>query len=305
MQSTDRGLLGGRLVSIDALRNWIRAAEAVRSTCLSPHAFDALIRYQRRRLEGLMDQDIKAAIRLNITSLFDSAELLASREYYGPAIHLLMAAREECVKWILVYCWAHLDEKSRTKIFSHEFKHKTSGIFYFMSGQLQALDFVIGGIELLKTKDPKLGKVSARLISLLPGTIDDPDSIAKSIRDSLSYADSSSETEETKTKREAALKKLVDDAEELRQHSIYVDFNSALTINGQPQNLKKEDYEKIKKDVILARYHIDKLSGLNPKKDVLHSTFPEWKEELEKSLRKLSSDLEDVNPPASSLVAPD
>jgi hypothetical protein len=81
----------------------------------------------------------------------------------------------------------------------------------------------------------------------------------------------------------------------MRQNSIYVDFDQALKIGGQPQEFKKEDYEKVRRDVILARYHIDKLSGLDPAKDVLHSTFPEWKEELEKSLRDLAGRLQDVD----------
>lgn len=102
-----------------------------------------------------MPEETKFAIQRNITSLFDAAELLASNEYYGPAIHLMMAAREESVKWMLVHCWSHLDQNTQEKIFRHDFKHRTSGIFYFLSGQLQAMDFFVGGLALLKDKVPK------------------------------------------------------------------------------------------------------------------------------------------------------
>jgi AbiV family abortive infection protein len=276
---------------MDALRKWIRVAEVLKSTCLNATEFEALIRHQRERLQRLMNKDIKAAIRSNINSLFDAADLLVSKDFYGPAIHLMMAAREESVKWMLVHCWSHLDQKSRAKIFSHDFKHKTAGIFYFLSGQLQAMDLAIGGLELLKDKAPEISQTTAALIELLPKTIDDPESIAKSIVSSL-YSGPSDEPEEISAKRKAALAKLVDEAETLRQTSIYIDFDQSFKIRGRPQDFGKEDYEKIKKDVVLARYHIDKVSGLNPNKDVLHSTFPEWKDDLEKSLKDLATKMD-------------
>jgi hypothetical protein len=144
---------------------------------------------------------------------------------------------------------------------------------------------------LLKEKEPQISEASAALIELLSKKIEDPKSIAKSIA-SL-FAGLPNESKEVAAKRDAAVKKLVDDAEELRQNSIYVDFDEALQICGQPNSFTKSDYEKVKKDVILAMFHIDKLSGLHPNADVLHSTFPEWKDELEKSLRDLASRIDD------------
>jgi AbiV family abortive infection protein len=260
--------------------------EAVRSV-LAGHGIT-----QNRPL--VAEKDIKSAIRSNIASLFDSAELLASKEYYGPAIHLMMAAREECAKWILIYCWAHLDRNSRAKVFSHDFKHKTGGVFYFLSGQLQAMDFVVGGLELLKNKDPQISEATAALIGLLSKTLDSPESIAKSVVDSFHFRGQPDEPKEITAQREAAFKKLVDDAEALRQNSIYVDFDPTLSVSGQPANFDKDDYAKIRTDVILAKYHIDKLAGLDPSKDILHSTFPEWKDELEKSLQDLTNRLAKV-----------
>ena len=239
-----------------------------------------------------MIEDLKSAIRANMTTLFDAAELLASRMYFGPAIHLMIAAREECVKWVLAHCWVHLDRDSRAKIFRHRFKHKAAGIFYFLSGQLQAISFVIAGVELLKEKEPQISEASAALIELLSKRIEDPKSVAKSIPSSL-YAGLPNESKEITAKRDAAVKKLVDDAEELRHNSIYVDFDEALQICGQPNSFTQSDYEKVKKDVILAMFHIDKLSGLQPNADVLHSTFPEWKDEYEKSIRDLASRIDD------------
>jgi AbiV family abortive infection protein len=208
---------------MDALHNWFRAAEGIRSTCRNLHEFDALIRHQKRRLGGLMDDDLKSIIRSNISSLFDSAELLSSKGYYGPAVHLMMAAREECVKWILVYCWQHLDEGSRAKIFSHGFKHKSAGIFYFMSGQLQAFDLMAGGMELLKAKDPQLGEVSARLLEIFAEELSDPKSMADNLMSSLYKLEGA--PEDVQAKHKAALTKSADDAEKMRQNSIYVDFD--------------------------------------------------------------------------------
>ena len=37
---------------MDALREWIRAAEAARATCLNVPEFDMLIRHQKQRLEA-------------------------------------------------------------------------------------------------------------------------------------------------------------------------------------------------------------------------------------------------------------
>ncbi len=43
---------------MDAIREWIRAAEAVRATCLNTSEFDVLIRHQKQRLD---DANSKAA----------------------------------------------------------------------------------------------------------------------------------------------------------------------------------------------------------------------------------------------------
>lgn len=102
------------------------------------------------------------------------------------------------------------------------------------------------------------------------------------------------EAKEITEKREIAVTKLIDDAERMRQNSIYVDFDQALNVYGQPQNFVNNDYEKVRKDVILAKYHIDRLSGLSPNKDVLHSTFPDWKDELEESQKDLASGIADA-----------
>jgi hypothetical protein len=50
---------------VDALRNWIRAAESIRSTCLNLREFDALIQSQRKRLgpNDLQDELSKNGIR--------------------------------------------------------------------------------------------------------------------------------------------------------------------------------------------------------------------------------------------------
>lgn len=292
---TDVVFRAGKLQSANlrmkALRDWIRVAETVRPICLNVRKFDELIRHQRERLSRFMSEDLKSMIKLNITSLFDAAELLVSKDHFGPAIHLMMGAREECVKWILVHCWGHLDQSSRAKIFSHAFKHKTAGIYYFMSGQLQAIDFAVGGLELLKQKDPQISEACAALIELLPKALGGPESIAKTIMSSLHNAGPPGESKEMAEKRTAALAKKVDDAEKLRQNSIYVDFDQGLQVSGRPQDFKKDDYDRMKKDVILAKYHIDKLSGLEPSKEILHSTFPEWNDELEESLKELAESL--------------
>jgi AbiV family abortive infection protein len=238
-----------------------------------------------------MSEETQLAIQQNITSLFDAAELLVSNKYYGPAIHLIMAAREESVKWMLVHCWDHLDQNTQAKIFRHDFKHRTSGIFYFLSGQLQAMDLFVGALELLKDKNNEISDDATLLIENLPKTIDDRKNISETIMISLQSVQD--ESEEIRLKRDQAIKDSVDAAETLRQNSIYVDFDRDLKIKGAPQQYGKNDYLKIRRDVVLAKYHMDKLAGLNPNKDVLHSTFPEWKAELEERLRDLARSFAD------------
>lgn len=99
------------------------------------------------------------------------------------------------------------------------------------------------------------------------------------------------ESEENRLQREQAIENSIDTAETLRQNSIYVDFDRDLKIKGAPQKYGKANYVKIKRDVVLAKYHMDKLAGLNPSKDILHSTFPEWKAELEGRLQDLANGL--------------
>jgi hypothetical protein len=78
----------------------------------------------------------------------------------------------------------------------------------------------------------------------------------------------------------------------MRQNSIYVDFDKNLNVIAHPRNFGKDDYDRLKKDVILARFHIDQLGGQNPDKSILNSIFPEKKGELEQALKKLAADIE-------------
>jgi hypothetical protein len=55
--------------------------------------------------------------------------------------------------------------------------------------------------------------------------------------------------------------------------------------------LQKDDFEKIRLDVVLAKFHIDKLLERNPDKNMLYSSFPDWKKELEKDLANLAARL--------------
>ena len=43
---------------MDALRDWIRAAEAARVTCLNPAEFVVLIQHQKRRLEKALSRAV-------------------------------------------------------------------------------------------------------------------------------------------------------------------------------------------------------------------------------------------------------
>jgi len=150
---------------------------------------------------------------------------------------------------------------------------------------------VVGGLELVKDKAPEVDKLSARLDQLMIDKIDNPKSIAKAINSS-SYSSAPNKSPETIAKQQEAFTKLVNDAERVRQNSIYVDFDHDLKVVARPHNFKKSDYDTIRRDVVLAKYHIEKLSGLKPSKEVLYSTFPEWKGELEKSIKELASSLE-------------
>jgi AbiV family abortive infection protein len=277
------GREGQQVMPLDA------ALAALAQEAVPPDVARVKIRQEKKPPENLID-DLRSTIRSNVSSLFESAEILSSRGYYGPAVHLMMAAREECVKWVLIYCWDHLDNASRTKIFSHEFKHRSASIFYFMSGQLNALDFAAAGMELLTAKDPQFDEVGARFRQILVERQKDPESLADNLMSSLHKLDDA--PKDIQEKHKVALTKLVDDAEKMRQNSIYVDFDKDLNVIAHPRDFGKDDYDRLKKDVILARFHIDQLAGHNPDKSILHSIFPEQKGELEQALKKLAADIE-------------
>lgn len=98
------------------------------------------------------------------------------------------------------------------------------------------------------------------------------------------------ESEEITKKRRDALRRLVDEGETTRQKSIYVDFDGSLEITGEPSNFTQADYQKIKRDVVLAKYYIDKVIGLDPNKEILYAVFPEWRTEIDKGLAELAND---------------
>ncbi|WBL82788.1 AbiV family abortive infection protein [Bradyrhizobium xenonodulans] len=240
--------------------------------------------------ERLSQKDAEATIETNIRRLFDSAELLAAKSFYGPAIHLMMAAREESVKWMLVHCWEFLERESRSKIFRHDFKHEKAGIFHFLSGKLQALDFAVGALELLRERenDPEVREATSVVIEHLPTVLsDDPKDLAEVITKSLySMSDNSGEL-----RLKQQLKDSIDASEKLRLNSIYVDFDQELGVKNDPGKLQVDEYKKIRSDVLLAKFHIDKLAGRNPDKSELYSAFPDWKHDLEKSLADLAKRL--------------
>jgi hypothetical protein len=93
----------------------------------------------------------------------------------------MMAAREEAVKWMGVYSLEYLNQDTRSKIFRHEFKHESAGVFYFLSGALHAIDFVAGGLEILKEKDPEISDATETLLQVLSKKIDDPAQIAEAM----------------------------------------------------------------------------------------------------------------------------
>jgi hypothetical protein len=244
------------------------------------------------------------AVRKNVESLFDVAEILAARKHYGPAIHLMMASREEAVKWIALHCWEHLDCDTRSQIFRHEFKHKAAGVFHFLSGELQAIDYAIGAFGLLKERSPEFERDTSTIIRYLPrlSSTGDSKKLASVITGSLSNYQRPDEPDGVIQKRKAALRGVVDKSETTRQKSIYVDFDQRLEITGGPTDFTQADYEEVKKDVIVAKYYIDKMIGLDPDKETLYAVYPEWRGEIEKGLANLANDLA-KNGPADRTIA--
>lgn len=243
-----------------------------------------------------MEKIFLTTIQENVVSLFDAAELLALKAYYGPAIHLMMSAREELVKWITLHCWEHLDKGTRSQIFRHEFKHKAAGVFHFLRGELEMVDFAIGAVSLIKERNPKIDQETDTVIADLPTlqSIVDPRRLADVIIRSLTMFHEVGELMEVWNKRKEDMKRRIDEAELIRQNSIYVDFNSNLEIAGEPKKFAEGDYRTIKKDVLLAKYYIEKLSGSEPSKEILYDIFPELKDEIEKMLAELKIKLDKV-----------
>ncbi len=204
-----------------------------------------------------------------------------------------MAAREEAAKWIAVHCWDFLDDKIRNQIFRHEFKHKAAGVFYFLSGELHAIDFAIGAFQLIQERSPELGISVQQAIQYFPKahSADNPKKLADVITRALTSYENADDSPEITKKKRIATERAVDEAETMRQKSIYVDFDSVFEITGDPNTFGPDEYERIKKDVIVAKYYIEKLSGLEPNKDILYQEYPEWKQEIEENLKKLASEL--------------
>jgi AbiV family abortive infection protein len=163
-------------------------------------------------------------IQKNIESLFNAAELLASNSYYGPAIHLMMAARKESVKWITLHCWKYLATDTRAQVFRHDFKHKAAGVFPISARRTGNARFCYRCSVIEKIRNPEI------------------------------------EDE----------------------------------VVAEPSGFNRNDYDSIRKDVTVAKYYVDKLSGLEPSKEILYDIFPESRKEIEERLAELANKLDQV-----------
>jgi len=214
----------------------------------------------------------------NIGNLFMSAEKLAKTKTYGPATHLMLAAREECVKWILLHCWDYIDGSIKKKVYRHEFKHEAVVVFYTLIAQVAVVEFSRMATKEIIKLDGRLAE-SFQLIALGTSSIfsvTDPQRIANQINGIFVEGDGQS--------HEIELMDVLRDDEDERQASIYVDFDSTLSETGGPHKLRKRSYEKYKGDVLLARYYVDRCAGQQPNISKLFRVVPTLKPLLTKLL---------------------
>jgi AbiV family abortive infection protein len=223
----------------------------------------------------------------NISRVSKCAELLAAKRQYGPAIHLMMAAREECVKWIVLYCWEHLDSSTKRKLYNHMFKHELGGIFHFLSGRLEVAELFAAMTESLRGRDPEWDKAASAVASFLHDVTEnfDPESLSEQIQEYLYGID--------RTGYDDQYKEWIIKLERDRTGSIYVDFDQQFHIARSPSSFKLSHFKRYRNDVALARYYIDRLRGRRPNREILYRLIPKWKSELKDNLRRFKRHMQD------------
>jgi AbiV family abortive infection protein len=230
----------------------------------------------------------------NLKRLIECADILAQHKHYGPAIHLALAAREEAVKWLVLFAWEYLDQRIKGRIYNHLLKHELAGLFYYLSGKIQASEFVTTGLALLARRDSDKLR-DANLISehiwneFHPR---DPKCLAAEITHFMFVMD--------RSKYEGALKDSLKLTERKRTASIYVDFGTDYKVEMSPASFKASDYRSYRRDVLLAQYYIQELLGRRPDRKILHQLFPEWKKEFRDSIAKLRARLAETRHRASN-----
>lgn len=227
-------------------------------------------------------QVISRLVLKNISRLFRCAELLAAKRQYGPAVHIMMAAREECAKWIVLHCWNHLDRDIRRKLYNHMFKHELGYIFHFLSGRMQMGEMASAGLEALMGRDPEWDKSASVVAAYIQDKSNNYDQkrLAEQITIFLNDAD---RTQASKDLQKNDILSLERD----RTGSVYVDVNERLIITADPFAFKFKAYKRYRDHVLLARYYIDRLRGRRRNKRVLHHLFPRWKSETRNFVKGL------------------
>jgi AbiV family abortive infection protein len=236
--------------------------------------------------------DVSASLLKNISRLTTSAELLASRRKFGPAVHLVMAAREECAKWIILHCWDFLESRTKTRIYNHMFKHELAGIFHFLSGRIQVADILNAGFAHLQGRDPEWDK-SAQVVGryLLDMT---QNLTAKSMAEQINIF-----LQLDRTGHEDRYRSAVKKNESDRTSSIYVDFDERFNVAVSPDSFGRKEYKRFRNDVMIARYYIDRLRGRNPDRKSLVRAIPKWNAEVRDFVRGLKAHFRKASKKAS------
>jgi len=232
-------------------------------------------------------EDASKLLLLNIARLVSCAELLARKRKYGPAVHMMIAAHEECAKWIALFCWNHLEDRTKRRIYNHIFKHDLGGLFYYLTGRHQIARFVATGTKHLKGRDPKWDEAALIVSRHLFDETERYDARRLSVHiNKILYGEDRTKT--NKDLYEAHFRATERD----RTGSIYVDFDKDLQVVLSPEKFGLCRYRDYKRKVLIARYYIDRLRGRRRSGTYLYRVNPRWEAEVKQFVSVLNKRLQ-------------
>ena len=171
----------------------------------------------------------------NARSVLAAAEHLFDRGFVAPALHLAIICWEECAKYLLAYCKAHIPEEEFERRFNHKRKIDLASVPYFIVGGLSMI-FAIERLHragLLGGDDQNLAVIKEDLLGHIGWG--NPQRLAQIIMERLYPSTTAVLGEDTR--------KESDRVESLRRASVYVDLEANLEVRTTPRQISIQQGE--------------------------------------------------------------